>query len=269
MDVRSADGTLAPRWGKPFREARTLDSGSRASRRSEGPSGRDLERLEQRKGRQSRKGRWRQRKRKKGEGKAQKGLEEDIGPKRNSSISSIDAGRECPEGDMVVTERGEALDAQGRNTDSTAAALGDRGRNPGRGIELKDEVTGAQLKRQTTDLAGALFSARSTTNRGLDPDGAEVEDVPFPPLPPCISPSVLLGSAPPGVDARPSGVDILGQSPARRSESGKGLCGKRLWEMGEDLVEEFRRVSPLTTSISESGCPSSRASCPSIIDLLS
>ena len=68
--------------------------------------------------------------RKKGEGKAQKGLEEDIGPKRNSSISSIDAGRECPEGDMVVTERGEALGRSGTQYRQYSSGPGRSGEEP-------------------------------------------------------------------------------------------------------------------------------------------
>ena len=56
MDVLTENGIIAPRRGKPFVEAGTINSGSRASGGSEGPSSRGLEGVEQMKGRKSRKG---------------------------------------------------------------------------------------------------------------------------------------------------------------------------------------------------------------------
>ena len=63
-----------------------------------------------------------------------------------------------------------------------------------------------------------------------------------------------MGAAPGSMmDGQAQGEDLSGQSPARRSESGKGLCGKRLWEMGEDLVAGFRRVSSLCSQTTAKG----------------
>ena len=255
LDVRPADGTLAPRRGKPFVEAGAFDSSSRASRRSEGPPGRNMEGLEQRKGRQSRKRRWRKRKGKERKGQTKEGLETDYGMMDDSNISSINPGRECPDSGKADTQRGQSLEAQGRTTDSTEVALGGRGDDPGKYSDLNDEVIGARLKRLTIDLAGALASGRCATTRGSDPVGAEVEDGPFPPLPPGISPDAPPASDPHGATDRAlsGGMDIPGQSPVRRREAGKGLCGKRLWEMGEDLTESFRRVSSLCSQTTARG----------------
>ena len=117
-----------------------------------------------------------------------------MGPEGNGNISTTNSGRACPGDELADTSRGDALEARGRNTGDTAATLGDRGQSPEQDSFLNDEVIGARLKRQTIDPPGALASTRCTTMRGVNPVGAEVEDVPFPPLPPGISPDVPLAS---------------------------------------------------------------------------
>ena len=112
----------------------------------------------------------------------------------NGTISTTNSGRACPGDELADTSRGNALEARGRVTGGTAATLEDRGQSPEQDSLLSDEVIGARLKRQTIDPPGALASTRCTTMRGVNPVGAEVEDVPFPPLPPGISPDVPLAS---------------------------------------------------------------------------
>ena len=173
----------------------------------------------------------------------------------NGTISTTNSGRACPGDELADTSRGNALEARGRVTGGTAATLEDRGQSPEQDSLLSDEVIGARLKRQTIDPPGALASTRCTTIGGVNPVGAEVEDVPFPPLPPGISPEAPLASdGHAGTDRCLSrGVNTPGQSPVRRREARKGLCGKRLWEMGEDLVGEFRRVSSLCSQSTAKG----------------
>ena len=81
------------------------------------------------------------------------------------------------------------------------------------------------------------------------------EDVTFPPLPPDnFSLAEAISNQPTDTfDGCASGLNAPGQSPARLAQSGKGLCGKRLWEMGGDLVEVFRGVSSLCSQSTAKG----------------
>ena len=253
MDVLPENGIIAPRRGQPFAEAGAFDSGSRASCGSEGPSGRGLERVEQGKRRKSRKRRWREGKRQKGKDKTQEGLEEGGHLRSPGSIAEIRTGRECPGKGFLQLEQRVTSGAQVGDTDSTAASLDDRGLNPALDHGIDDEALGAQLKRQTIDLAGGASPANRTTNGGGHPVEAESEDATFPPLPPGNFSVAEPNSVQPEVafDGYASGFNAPGQSPARLAQSGKGLCGKRLWEMGGDLVDFFRRVSSLCSQSGE------------------
>ena len=146
-------------------------------------------------------------------------------------------------------------DAQVRDIDSTATSLRDRGLNPALDHGEDDEALGAQMKRQTDGLAGGASSAYRTTTGGGHPGEAESEDATFPPLPPGNFSLAEPTSNQPEetVDGYAGGLNAPGQSPARLAQSGKGLCGKRLWEMGGDLVDVFRGVSSLCSQSTAKG----------------
>ena len=127
VDILPADGIIASRRSQPFVEARTIDCSRRASCGSEGPSSRKLEGLEQRQGRKSRKGRWRQGKRKKGKSKAKEGLEGGSRQRSHDLMNQAETGRECPDSGSLQPVQRATSDAQGRDIDSTATALRDRG----------------------------------------------------------------------------------------------------------------------------------------------
>ena len=158
-------------------------------------------------------------------------------------------------GRILHLEQRVTPEAQACDTDSTDANLGNRGLSPALVLTKNDEALGAQMKRQTDDLAGETSPGHGTTIGVGNPVEAGSEDVTFPPLPPDnFSLAEAISNQPTDTfDGCASGLNAPGQSPARLAQSGKGLCGKRLWEMGGDLVEVFRGVSSLCSQSTAKG----------------